>query len=79
VLAQELGKVPGRPPKEAAGQLMRLEGRHRARRDSLWSRRDESPLAMAIEPLARLAAAVGAPIAGDDLASLTASYLADGT
>ena len=78
-LAQELVKLSGLPPKEAADRLIHLEERHRARRDSLWSRRGESPLAMAIEPLARLAAAVGTPLAGDDLASLTASYLADGT
>jgi predicted ATP-dependent Lon-type protease len=42
------------------------------RRDTLWVRLGESPLAKAVEPLARLAAATERTVPGDDIATISA-------
>jgi hypothetical protein len=78
VLAQSLGDVAALPSREAAEKVIALEERHRARRDSLWSRLGEAPLAAALEPLARLAAATDRGLPGDDLVALASAYVQDG-
>jgi hypothetical protein len=78
MLAQDLAALPTLTPREAAAKVVALEERHRARRDTLWARLGEAPLAIAIEPLARLAKATEAPLPGDDLAALASSYAEEG-
>jgi hypothetical protein len=78
MLATELVSIASLPSREAAEKVIGLEARHRARRDSLWARLGESPLAKAVEPLARLAAATETIVPGDDLATIAGSYAQDG-
>jgi hypothetical protein len=78
VLAQNLSELAGLPSREAAEKIIVLEERHRPRRDTLWARLGEAPLATALEPLARLAAATDRNIPGSDLTTLASAYAEDG-
>ena len=61
---EELAAVVGLSPKEARAAVARLESAHGPRREWLWARLGESPVAQVLEPLARLAEATGAAIGG---------------
>jgi hypothetical protein len=78
VLAQNLSELAGLPSREAAEKIIVLEERHRPRRDTLWARLGEAPLAAALEPLARLAAATDRNIPGNDYVALASAYAEDG-
>jgi hypothetical protein len=78
ILAQNLSELSGLSSRAAAEKVIVLEERHRPRRDTLWARLGEAPLAAALEHLARLAAAIERALPGDDLASLASSYAQDG-
>jgi hypothetical protein len=78
VLAQNLSELANLSSREAAEKVIALEERHRARRGTLWARLGEAPLAAALEPLARLAAATERVLPGDDLAALASAYTQDG-
>lgn len=78
VLAQELGDVALLSSREAAAKIIALEERHRARRDTLWAKLGEAPLARALEPLARLASATEVTLPGSDLAAIATAYCEDG-
>lgn len=78
LLAQELSSLAQLPAREAAAKIIALEERHRARRDTLWARLGEAPLAAAIAPLARLAAATDTNLAGNDLTTLSSAYAEEG-
>jgi hypothetical protein len=78
VLAENLSKLAVLSSREAAEKVIALEERHRTRRDTLWARLGEAPLAAALEPLARLAAATDRNIPGDDLTALASAYADDG-
>lgn len=78
ILAQNLSELAALSSREAAQKVIALEERHRARRDTLWARLGEAPLAAALEPLARLAAATDRSIPGDDLTALASAYAEDG-
>jgi hypothetical protein len=78
ILAHDLSEFANLSSREAAEKIITLEELHRSRRDSLWARLDEAPLAAALEPLARLAAATERSLRGDDLAALAGSYTEDG-
>ena len=78
MLAQDLSTLSSMSPSEASKKVVALEERHRGRRDTLWARLGEAPLACALEPLARLAAATEALVAGDTLAAIAAAYAEDG-
>src|SRR5262249_29497917 len=78
-LATDLTVIASLSGREAAEKIIALEERHRARRDTLWARLGEAPLAAALKPLARLAAAATErTLPGDDLAAIAASYAEDG-
>lgn len=77
-LMQELSDLINLPSREAANKIVTLEERNRIRRDTLWARLGEAPLAAALEPLARLAAATDAGLPGDDLTALSSAYAEDG-
>jgi hypothetical protein len=78
VLAHDLSELATLSSREAAEKVIALEERHRARRDTLWARLGEAPLAAALEPLARLAAATERNLPGGDLAALSSAYAQDG-
>jgi hypothetical protein len=78
VLAQELAEIAQLPYREAAAKVITLEERHRSRRDTLWANLGESPLARALEPLARLASATETALPGDDLTAIATTYCEEG-
>lgn len=77
-LAQQLGEIAQLPGREAAAKIFALEEHHRARRDTLWAKLGEAPLARALEPLARLAAATETALPGDGLAAIATAYYEEG-
>jgi hypothetical protein len=77
-LMKKLGQLAGLSSREAAEKIIALEQLHRSRRDTLWSRLGEAPLAEALEPLARLAAATETNLPGNDLAALASAYTEEG-
>lgn len=77
-LTQELGEIAQLPGREAAAKILTLEERHRARRDTIWAKLGEAPLARVLEPLARLAAATETALPGDDLAAIATTYCEEG-
>jgi len=78
MLAQDLGALANLSSREAAAKVVSLEEHHRRRRDTLWARLGEAPLAAALDPLARLAAATDTNLSGNDLTALASSYAAEG-
>ena len=50
LLAQDLANLAPSAGREAAAKIIALEERHRARRDTLWARLGEAPLAAALDP-----------------------------
>ncbi|MET4118812.1 hypothetical protein ABIB85_005441 [Bradyrhizobium sp. JR1.5] len=78
ILAQDLSTIADLSGRAAAAKVVSLEERHRGRRDTLWARLGEAPLASALDPLARLAAAVDAYLSGNDLTTLASSYAEEG-
>src|SRR5262249_29159360 len=77
-LAEDLSELANLSSRETAEKVIALEEKHRARRDTLWARLGEAPLAGALEHLARLAAATERTLPGDDLAALASAYAQDG-
>jgi hypothetical protein len=77
-VVEELEAAARLPNREAAPKILALEERHRFRRDTLWARLGESPLAKALGPLARLAAATELTLPGSDLAALSEAYAEEG-
>ena len=62
----------------ASSELARLEKAHRQRRGSVWSRLGESPLALALEHLAKLAEMCGSAPASETVEQLRDVYAAEG-
>ena len=77
-LAQNLSELANVSSRDAAEKVIALEEKHRARRDTLWARLGEAPLAKALEHLARLAETTERTLSGDDLAALATAYSQDG-
>ena len=77
-LRRELEKVASIPHLDACRRVLELETRHGARRDWLWARTGQSPWAMALRPLARLANSAQKPIGGATLAMAAATYAENG-
>ncbi len=59
-----LGGLPSLPQPAACTEIERLEAEHGQRREWVWARLGDSPLAEALRPLARLAEAVGKSVGG---------------
>ena len=77
-LRRELEKAASVPHLDACRRVLELETRHGARRDWLWARTGQSPWAMALRPLARLANSAQKPIGGATLAMAAATYAESG-
>ena len=70
-LREALARIHGRAQDEAAKTVLALEAEHGKRLQWVWARLGLAPLAEALAPLARMAAAVRQPVAGgspDDIA-----------
>jgi hypothetical protein len=62
----------------ASSEIARLEKMHRQRRGSVWSQLGRSPLALALEPLAKLAEACNSVQTVGTVEQLRQAYAADG-
>jgi len=70
----ELQAQRERHPNEVRETLARLEAEHAPRRDWVWAALGRAPLAAALEPLSRLAAATRRIPAGASVAAIAAAY-----
>ena len=65
-------------PSDAAAEIRELEEIHGPRRDWVWSRMGQAPLAKALGPLSQLAEAASTKLGGTSLADLADRYTASG-
>ena len=77
-LRDALAKVADLPHANACDRVLALEKEHGIRRTWVWAQLGESPLAMLLEPLARLAQCAGMPPGGKDIEDAINAYAADG-
>jgi hypothetical protein len=63
---------------DACNRLLTLEKQHGMRRTWVWTQLDESPLAVALEPLAKLASFAKSPLSGTDIEGIVGAYTSDG-
>lgn len=73
-----LAVVPDLSAKEARQAVAELEQVHGERREWLWASLGQSPVAQVLEPLARLADSVSAPIGGATPSEVAQNYAASG-
>lgn len=62
------------PHRDACAKVLALESEHAKRRDLVWTRLGESPLALTLEPLAQLADLARTPIGGATVEEAAAAY-----
>lgn len=77
-LRRELEGILTIPHGQACDRVIALDAQHRDRRDWVWAQLDESPYAMALEPLARLAERARTPLGGPDVQAVAADYAGEG-
>ena len=77
-LAKELDALSKLPHGAACMRVLELEKEHGKRREWVWAQIGQSALAVALQPLARLAQAAKQVIGGADLASIIKTYAEDG-
>lgn len=77
-LRRELEKAASVPHLDACRHVLELETRHGPRRHWLWARTGQSPWAMALRPLARLANSAQKPVGGATLGLAAATYAENG-
>lgn len=77
-LRSALAKVGSLPHAEACERVLALEAEHGVRRGWVWRQLDESPLAEALQPLARLADHARTGLAGTAVEEVAASYAGGG-
>ena len=77
-LAKELDALSKLPHGAACTRVLELEKEHGKRREWVWAQIGQSALAVALQPLARLAQAAQRALGGADLASIIKTYAEDG-
>jgi len=77
-LRHELERAATLPHHDACERTLALETEHGRRRDWVWTQLGESPLAVALEPLARLAARARSPLGGTSVESVARAYASEG-
>ncbi len=77
-LRRDLEAAVDRPHDEVREVVLRLEKEHGPRRKWVWSSLGLSPMAMVLEPLARLAEAIGTGIGGPTPEDMAAEYMRQG-
>lgn len=73
-LRAKLAEVASMPPLDACDQILKLDQEHGPRRSLVWTQLGESPLALALEPLVRLAKNGRSPLGGMDVSSIADDY-----
>ena len=76
--AKELQKAAGLPHREACDRVLKIEAQHGARREWVWAQLGESPFAIALEPLACLAALAKSFVGGASIEAMAAAYASGG-
>lgn len=77
-LRHDLEQVAGLPQADAIARVLVLEEEHGQRRSWAWAQLGESPFAVALEPLARLASLAKSPSGGGSLDAAIESYTTSG-
>lgn len=77
-LRRDLEAVVTRPHREACERVSALETEHGPRRAWVWAQLGESPMAVALAPLARLATLARSPVGGTSIEAVAAAYATDG-
>lgn len=77
-LREELEKTLSLPHGQACDRIVALDDEHKARRGWVWAQLGESPYAIALEPLGKLAKAAKAPLGGTTAQAMAADYAAQG-
>jgi hypothetical protein len=77
-LRAALGQISDLPHEKACVRVLALEAQHAERRGWVWAQLGESPLALLLEPLARLAECAQAPLSGTNLKKLCEAYATEG-
>jgi len=77
-LRSSLGEVANLPHAKACSQILKLDEAHASRRAWVWARLGESPLALLLERLARLARLADKPLGGNSLGALVETYATEG-
>ena len=77
-LRHALEEVSGLPHSDACDRVLALEEEHKERRGWVWAQLDESPYAMALEPIARLAKLARLPLGGGSVEEIATAYAAEG-
>ena len=77
-LEEALESIAGLDQVAAAAKILALEAHHGPRRAWVWARLDQSPWAMALESLARLAKLSKSPIGGATVDAAATVYSTDG-
>jgi hypothetical protein len=62
----------------ACAQIVALDADHRARRQWVWAQLGSSPIAVALEPLGRLAGAAALSLGGSSVNAMAAEYISGG-
>lgn len=65
-------------PSQARTTLIELDEKHGQRRDWVWTKLEQAPLASALGHLRMLAEATGKPLGGTSVEAIVAGYIADG-
>jgi len=77
-LRDALEAVAKLPHDKACGRVLSLEAQHGMRRGWVWAQLGESPLAMLLEALSRLAQRAATPLGGTDIEAVSIAYATDG-
>ena len=77
-LRRELLALAGIPHQEACDRVIALDQGHAPRRQWPWAKLGESSLALALEPLARLAKAARLPIGGASIKDMVEAFASEG-
>lgn len=74
----ELASIADLPHADALVEVAELEAEHGKRREWVWAELGESPLAIALAPLARLAAAAASTLGGATIDAAITAYVSEG-
>jgi hypothetical protein len=77
-LRKELEATLSLPHAQACDKVEKLDNEHKERRGWVWAQLGESPYAVALEPLARLANAAKATLGGPTAEAIAANYVSYG-
>jgi hypothetical protein len=77
-LRKELEAVAELPHADACDKIAKLDEEHKERREWVWTHIGESPFALALDPLGRLARAAKRTLGGASAETLISDYIAEG-